>query len=226
MDSTTVLLILISTICVWAKDHDDLLNTCIDADSHKYLPGPESDLHGECVPYHERACCTQNTTTSFHVQDVWAGFTWNHCSGHVLSDTCKQWFLKDKCFYECSPNVGPWIVEHSIRIRNERFMHVPFCASQCSSWWAACRNDFTCLDNWSKGFNYSTGVNTCPTGKVCRPFHTVWPTASAFCEQVWGHSFKVVPDNQPCFKLDFTGSNPNDVVASYYFRQHQGSIFG
>ncbi|WAQ93687.1 FOLR2-like protein [Mya arenaria] len=226
MQTACLLLVFLTTNCVLAKDHDDYLNTCIDAENHKDVPGPEPDLHGQCAPWRDRACCAVNTTKGFHAQDVWLGFTWNHCEGHMLSDSCRQWFLKDLCFYECSPNVGPWIIERPIRIRNERFTNVPFCASQCNSWWAACSTDFTCWNDWGKGFNYSTGVNTCPSGTVCRPFHTVWPSAENFCEHIWDHSFRVVPDDQPCFKIDYTGRNPNDAVANYYFQNHQGNIFG
>lgn len=216
--------LLLYVIVISAKDHDDLLNTCLDADFHKELPEAEPLLHGECSPWQDRACCEDTNTVAFHTSDVWLGFTWNHCPGHVLSDTCRKWFLKDLCFYECSPNVGPWIVEHVIRIRNERFLNAPLCESQCNSWWEDCKNDFTCWAIWAKGFNYTTGINTCPTGTTCRPFQEVWTNATTFCSEVWNYSWKVVPDSEPCLSINFTGKNPNDAVAKYYYERNTISV--
>jgi len=37
------------------------------------------------------------------------GFNYNHCGpGKEMSDRCRKHFVQDLCFYECSPNVGPW----------------------------------------------------------------------------------------------------------------------
>ena len=62
---------------------------------------------------------------------------------------------------------------------------------------------------------YFPGTNTCPAGSQCRPFHQVYPNANAFCEQVWGHAWKVVPDSEPCMYtwFDPKHGNPNDKVA-------------
>ncbi|XP_045206368.2 folate receptor alpha-like [Mercenaria mercenaria] len=211
-------LLLLSYCCVvLCRDHPNILDTCFDAKYHKLKPVPEPNLHGLCSPWKSRACCESNTTLAFHLNDVWIGFTWNHCPGHNLSESCRNWFMKDLCFYECSPNTGPWITEHKISIRNERFQHTPLCTSQCTSWWEACKDDYTCLDNWGKGFNWTTGVNTCPVGTTCQLFSQMFKNnATAFCNQIWDYSWKVVPDTRPCMKINFTGTNPNDAVAEYY----------
>lgn len=65
----------------------------------------------QCKPWQSRACCEDNTTLAFHLNKVWLGFNMDHCPGHNLSDACRNWFLQDLCFYECSPNTGPWITE-------------------------------------------------------------------------------------------------------------------
>ncbi|XP_053380334.1 folate receptor beta-like [Mercenaria mercenaria] len=226
MFSTRLLALVSLCALVSTKEHPDLLNTCFDARYHKDTPSPEEELHGQCAPWKDRSCCYYNTTKAFHDSDVWLGFTYNHCGpDHSLSETCRQWFNKDMCFYDCSPNTGPWIVDNVIRIRNERFMHVPFCASQCNAWWEACKNEFTCHDTWGKGFNYSTGINTCPNGKICRPFAEIYENdATTFCEKIWYYSWKVVPDDQPCMKIDFTGKNPNDDVTKFYAGQRSGVL--
>ena len=46
-----------------------------------------------------------------------------------------------------------------MKIRNEKAYEIPLCKSDCDSWWNACRNDYTCLDNWGKGFDWSSGKN-------------------------------------------------------------------
>lgn len=35
-------------------------------------------------------------------------FSFTHCE--KLSTACEKHFKRDLCFYECSPNIGPWVV--------------------------------------------------------------------------------------------------------------------
>ncbi|XP_013420318.1 folate receptor gamma [Lingula anatina] len=192
----------------------DFLDTCMDAQSHKSKPGPEDSLHAECTPWKNRACCHKKTTEELHQNATWYKFTWGHCE--PLSDMCKRYFVRDLCFYECSPNVGPWLVQESRTWRKERMYHAPLCETDCNTWYNECKNEKTCLDNWSNGgFNFSSGVNTCPTGKPCKPFHEIFGNATNFCETIWDGSWKVTPDDKPCMKMwfDATKENPNDAVA-------------
>lgn len=194
------------------KTLDDFLNTCIDSKKHKTKPGPEDDLFKQCSPWKTRSCCTKENTIIMHNKSIlWHNFNMDH-SGR-LSDKCREQFLQDLCFYECSPNTGPWLQEVKMKIRNEKYFNVPLCKSECDNWWNACQNDMTCLDNWGKGFNWSSGVNVCPTGSVNKTFKETFGNAKTFCEQVWNYSWKVVPDSKPCMKIWFTGSNPNDEIA-------------
>ena len=32
---------------------------------------------------------------------------------------------------------------------------------------------------------------------------------SEFCDNIWGFSYKYVPDSEPCIVMDFEGDNPN-----------------
>ena len=58
------------------------------------------------------------------------------------------------------------------------------------------------------------GINKCPTGSTCRTFQEVFGNASSFCERIWDHGFKVVPDTEDCFRLWFSqDENPNEAVA-------------
>ncbi|XP_046563851.1 folate receptor gamma-like [Haliotis rubra] len=191
----------------------DYLNICLDGRHHKSEPGPEDAMFQQCTPWKKRSCCTSEVSKDLHLSENWLNFDWNHCGW--LSPQCRRHFLQDLCFYECSPNVGPWLVLDNKKIRNERFMHVPMCRSECDAWWEDCKNETTCLKNWSKGFNWTTGVNTCPEGKPCRPFHEIYRDSTTFCEGLWGESWKVMEKGQPCMYLWFSeeGDNPNDAIA-------------
>ncbi|KAL3878151.1 hypothetical protein ACJMK2_030522 [Sinanodonta woodiana] len=198
------------------KTQDDYLNICLDGQNHKSAPGPESDLMDKCKPWKNRSCCTKEVTELLHINNTWYNFDWNHC-GQPLSDRCRARFIEDLCFYECSPNVGPWLVKVEMKVRNEKFMHVPLCETECNEWWEDCKNDLTCLKNWGRGFIWKNGTNECPKEAKCKSFQDVYDGAKDFCENVWDHSWKVVPDDDPagCMVMWFdpTKENPNDAVA-------------
>ena len=63
----------------------------------------------QCAPWKDRSCCTDQITEDLHINPTWHNFNWNHCDP-PLSSTCEAWMRQDLCFYECSPNVGPWLV--------------------------------------------------------------------------------------------------------------------
>uniref|UniRef100_A0A803TJB1 Folate receptor-like domain-containing protein n=1 Tax=Anolis carolinensis TaxID=28377 RepID=A0A803TJB1_ANOCA len=67
----------------------------------------------QCSPWKELACCTANTSQAAH-QDVsyLYNFNWNHCG--IMTAKCKAHFIQDTCLYECSPNLGPWVVQVSL----------------------------------------------------------------------------------------------------------------
>ncbi|KAF0289787.1 Folate receptor alpha [Amphibalanus amphitrite] len=193
---------------------DDMLNWCLDGKHHKSRPGPEDKLHRFCSPWRERACCTANISRALHTSSL-HGFTYDHCPGRTMSAECRWYFQRDHCFYECSPNIGPWVTKVDMKIRNERFVDVPLCATHCTMWFEACKRDFTCTDNWTRNFRWKNGTNHCPAGAPCFTFEQVYQTADNFCEKVWDHSWKFTADTEPCMQLWFDPAqgNPNDAVA-------------
>ncbi|CAG0881905.1 unnamed protein product [Darwinula stevensoni] len=256
-----VLILLHFSWCSWGfspitDDPDKLLNWCIDAKYHKKEPGPEDVLHKHCEPWRNRACCTHNTTVELHNLDMY-GFQFNHCpkvGEGRLSPECVKHFMQDLCFYECSPNVGPWVIEvcslNNIactpadnpkkNIRRERFLDVPLCASDCNRWFEDCRNDYTCVENWSRDFEWTNGKARCPSGSTCRTFQEIYKNSSNFCEkviplltylstaeffQVWDHDWKYTADDEPCMRLWFSSDyNPNERVAQLRVRQLKGHV--
>ncbi|ODN02925.1 Folate receptor beta [Orchesella cincta] len=197
---------------------DELTNTCMDARNHKSKPGPEDSLHAQCSPWFNRSCCTTKTSIMTHTQNMY-NFQWSHCSQVApLSEKCLKHFRQDLCFYECSPNVGPWLVKVDMKIRKQRFINVPLCKSDCTAWFRDCSDDYTCTDNWGINFEWTKYGNRCPTGSICKKFREIYSNnATHFCETVWDHSWKVVEDNEHCMRLWFNpeNGNPNDAVARW-----------
>lgn len=71
-----------------------------------------------------------------------------------------------------------------MKIRKERFYNVPLCKNDCSNWYEACKNDFTCNDNWIRGWNWTSLGNTCPINLKCQKFSDVFHNSTNFCQKV------------------------------------------
>ncbi|XP_002130677.2 folate receptor gamma [Ciona intestinalis] len=218
LSSLLVLLCFLCT-CVLVDGSDkkatDILNTCLSSKHHKTQPGPEDNLF-KCSAWLNNSCCTNYTAQYVHGdgQPLY-NLNFSHCA--PMSDKCRNHFTNNNCFYECSPYLGPWITPQKVSYRHERMYKVPLCASQCNAWWQDCKDESTCVENWSTGFRWDKIGNHCPKNTVCRPFTNVYHNASHFCETVWGpDDFVVTPDHNYCMKISFTGPNPNVEVAYHY----------
>ncbi|KZS06035.1 Folate receptor gamma [Daphnia magna] len=208
------------------KDKRQLVNSCIDGNNHKREPGPEDSLHQQCSPWKNNSCCTGNTTVHAHGGKMY-GFNYNHCPNKKMSNKCLEHFVQDLCFYECSPNVGPWVqMVSSMKMRRERFLGVPLCATDCDDWFKACKDDFTCTDNWTLNFEWINGTNRCRPESECRTFSEIFQNSSNFCERVWDHSWKYTDNSEPCMRIWFDGSqgNPNENVARWKIQQSNSAV--
>ncbi|KAL4230396.1 folic acid receptor [Mactra antiquata] len=195
---------------------EEIMNACMLGISHKTSPGPESELFDKCKPWKKRSCCTESIAKDIHVNKTWYKMDWDHCG--KLSDKCRARFVQDLCFYECSPNVGPWLVKvDNMKIRKERFVNVPLCRNECDAWWEDCVDDLTCIENWARHFDWSSGIPQCPSNTQCRTFREVFKNSTNFCEKVWDHSWQVVEDTDPdgCFAMWWMegAENPNYEIA-------------
>lgn len=66
------------------------------------LPPPQ------CMPWKDNACCTRTTSWEAHLDEpLLFNFSMTHCG--LLTPLCHKHFIQAICFYECSPNLGPWI---------------------------------------------------------------------------------------------------------------------
>ncbi|UYV64180.1 FOLR1 [Cordylochernes scorpioides] len=148
--------LLLLPLALGQRSRDELLNWCLDAKNHKSKPGPEDVLFNQCSPWREKSCCTPQTTKDLHLTKMY-NMNYNHCpkpDGSDLSAKCFRHFIQDHCFYECEPNIGPWVNKTDRKMAEERFTNVPLCQSDCQSWFEACKDDYTCVDNWPKKLNF------------------------------------------------------------------------
>ena len=186
---------------------------CFDGTYQKQEPEPETAGLKQCDAWKSLSCCTVETAVQVAIDaSPLYNFNYSHCG--TLSEKCLAWFIKNHCFYECSPNIGPWIVPTNSSRRKERFKNLPLCKNDCDNWWDACKDDRTCVENWSKDFEWSTGANACPNNTDCKSFQSVFKNATYFCEHVYGpNDYKIVSKGE-CMRINFTGENPNDKVAN------------
>uniref|UniRef100_A0A452TM52 IZUMO1 receptor, JUNO n=1 Tax=Ursus maritimus TaxID=29073 RepID=A0A452TM52_URSMA len=139
---------------IWAGD--ELLNVCMNTKHHKREPGPEDKLYEECIPWQDNACCTAGTSWEAHLDaSLLYTFSLLHCG--VMMPGCEKHFLQAICFYECSPNLGPWIQKVRRLGRGERILDVPLCQEDCEQWWEDCRTSYTCKSNWHGDWDRSGG---------------------------------------------------------------------
>ncbi|XP_074160615.1 sperm-egg fusion protein Juno isoform X2 [Sminthopsis crassicaudata] len=198
----------------------ELLNVCMDAKHHKKEPGPENELHEQCIPWKDNACCTANTSREIHMDmSPLYNFNFGHCG--VMTPSCRKQFIQDACLYECSPNLGPWIQEVKSSWRKERFLKVPLCWEDCKEWWEDCRTSFTCKSTWNKDSAWIPGKNHCSAQALCHPFPHYFPTPDELCEKIWNNSYKATKEKRGsgrCIQMWFDPAqgNPNAAVAQFY----------
>uniref|UniRef100_A0A8C0KV13 IZUMO1 receptor, JUNO n=1 Tax=Canis lupus dingo TaxID=286419 RepID=A0A8C0KV13_CANLU len=139
---------------VWAGD--ELLNVCMKTKHHKREPGPEDKLYEECIPWAEKACCTASTSWHAHLDvSLLYNFSLLHCG--LMMPGCEEHFIQAVCFYECSPNLGPWIQKVGSSGQGERIRDAPLCREDCEQWWEDCRTSYTCRSDWLGSWDWSRG---------------------------------------------------------------------
>ncbi|EDL78457.1 rCG31683, isoform CRA_a [Rattus norvegicus] len=198
-----------------------LLNVCMNSKHHKQEPGPEDKLYFECMPWKDNACCTRDTSWEAHLDEpLLFNFSMTHCG--LLTPLCHKHFIQAICFYECSPNLGPWIQPVvPNRQEEQRLWDVPLCLEDCEEWWKDCRTSHTCKADWLHGWVWDQGKNGCPAHAPCLPFSDYFPTPADLCEKIWNNTFKASPERRNsgrCLQKWFepTHGNPNVEVALHF----------
>lgn len=197
-------------LCIESATVDELLNKCISSNSHKNVPAKEGKaMESEhCTPWQNRSCCTWNTTQDIDRDGVLSlyNIVLDQCPKQqtVMSEKCKQHFKRDTCFYECSPNLGPWIVDMALpkKTRKDRFLAVPLCKADCDLWYSDCSEDYTCNDNWAKNWNWTNKGTPQMCTKQCKKFKEYFASAKTFCENLFDGSYAYhAKDDGECMNL-------------------------
>lgn len=139
----------------------------------------------KCDPWKQYSCCTEQTSVSAHGLPNHYKFNYNHCPNRPMSEKCQKHFIQDLCFYECEPFVKPWVVKTNRSFARERIFKVPICASDCQLWWSDCKDDYTCVYNWARGFQWNNSSNVCPPKAECKTIKEVYRNAQDFCEKAF-----------------------------------------
>ena len=227
MSLSDILYILLAVLSIVYQVYGDViprgeeyLHRCLSGKHHKKEPSSEGAImKAHCKMHQSKSCCTWNTTEQIHQDGVLSlyNIVWDQCP-HIknMSDACKAHFQKDTCFYECSPNLGPWIqpVTNS-KTRKERIMNVPLCASQCIDWYHDCMFDYTCNDNWGLNWNWKKKgtIDMCPKSKSCKTIKEYFPDPQVFCEKIFNYSFKYETDESNHKCMSFSNVEENAIVA-------------
>lgn len=217
--------IVMVTAAITEKQIDEYLDICIDSKHHKDKPGPETDEFKHCTPWKKGSCCKANTTANIARDGAFTLYRmkWNQCdSVKPLSAQCKKFLERDTCLYECSPNMGPWIVTvQNSKTRRQKFSNVPLCASDCDAWFEACKDDYTCSDNWGniKSWNWTKTGNECK--KPCKTFKEYYGDPIKFCNKLFNYSFKYTSGKpgEDCMVMWPTSTSTNELVARKYAKK-------
>ncbi|XP_065828985.1 folate receptor gamma-like [Oscarella lobularis] len=178
--------------------------TCIPSGYyHKPEPSNETSANftGACATWKSHSCCTTQTAQLIDARgdrDLY-DFHWDDCD--TISPACEYYLKAESCFYECSPDLGPYSAGGG------KIRHVPICADYCDAWFEACRSIKLCAANWLEDFVQEKNgtryhcVNR--TQAACRTFEQTYTNGKGLCEIMWGQSFRYeTSTSATCFRMD------------------------
>ena len=218
-------LILLAVFAYGATTNTGFVYKCMDAKYHKDAPSKEGmALVGGCEPWTDYSCCTAETSEKIRADVLMSLYKMvlDQCPTiKPMSEKCKQHFKHDTCFYECSPNLGPWIERDRVSkyTRRERFMHVPLCADVCDQWFQDCKDDYTCSGNWGDitSWNWKKKGSPEMCTQPCKTFSEYYKNPRTFCAKIFNHSFKYGSNNRSeCMQLWPQSWRDNLAVAKLY----------
>lgn len=85
------------------------------------------------------------------------------------SKRCQKYMMKEECFYQCEPT----LIRYQRVGRKDAVTKVPICFDYCDSWFEACKNEKTCVENWETGFVKVGHHYACPNNSKCTTFKKV-----------------------------------------------------
>jgi len=213
-----------------ATSNVEFVHKCIDSRYHKTTPGKEGvEFVGSCKPWTNYSCCTANTSSKIHADVLYSlhKMVLDQCPTiKNMSSKCREHFKHDTCFYECSPNLSPWIVRDGVSkvTRKERAMHIPLCADDCDQWFHDCKDDYTCSGNWgnSSSWNWKKKGSPEMCTQPCKTFSEYYKNPKTFCEKIFNYSFAYGSNNRSeCMQLWPKSWEDNLPVAKFYAKLKQ-----
>lgn len=148
-----------------------------------------------CKAYKDETCCTPETDREIRAggERLVDGTRWDMCGR--LSPKCSKFHHLETCRYECSPDLGDYIVEG--KHGSDAFRKIPICASFCDAWYEACKNDLVCGKNWNTDLSWGKKQgNYCK--KPCKTYEAYYGSGHELCNNIWGDAMFYSTDRTKC----------------------------
>ncbi|XP_015774952.1 PREDICTED: riboflavin-binding protein-like isoform X1 [Acropora digitifera] len=183
---------------------------CIDGPYHKPSPSPETNEFKTCHAYKDNSCCTAEFTVELVANETknLYNHSWHRCG--QLSEKCQQFWVKQECFYQCSP----YVYKYAIPNVKGAITGVPVCSGFCDEWYEACKMDQICVENILEDYNFtSNGENFCPSDKNCTTYELMYGNGKNLCEKMWASSYIYTQPNADYSNcLMMNGSIPHNAT--------------
>ena len=88
-------------------------------------------------------------------------------------------------------------------------MNVPVCMEYCDAWFDACKDDYTCFENWLEEYESALTLTNCSAPYTCRTFREVYRNGKGLCDTIWGTDYVYSTDPDNCTVMTFNNSMPN-----------------
>lgn len=189
---------------------------CIEGDWHKKSPSPETAEFKTCHAFKSSSCCNAKFTAELMANETrnLYNHSWHRCG--TLSAKCQSFWVKQECFYQCSPKVYQW---KNPKIKGA-LKGVPVCSGFCDAWFEACKDDQICVENVLEDYNFTVHQeNYCPGDRECESYQAMYGNGKNLCEKMWGESYNYTQPNDNysnCLMMDpsmtYTQATPKPTV--------------
>jgi len=171
-------------------------DACVGATYHLDAPSDVA-IEGVCSSFSGDSCCSATTAAIINdaTNTTLYNFDYSHCG--PISKQCEVFLQMEECFYECSPELAPWISEGPF---GPILVGVPICGNFCDEWFAACKDELTCATDWLDFeqeedldgffFNYETYEIYCTEESECLTFAERYGNGEGLCNTMWANSFQ------------------------------------
>ena len=180
-------------------------------------PSPPKALNGSscnCASYTGQSCCTDAYAAAAKKGSaaIYTNWTFGQC-GKPMSAACAAFFDAQECSFGCDPRLS--------KMHNDIYSGgpaIPICSKFADAWWSACKNDFTCLNNFI--FNPDPVV-----GYGCRPKSVGAPFQDCKTYQdTWGDAITFMGGTAAQPKVGVWGSTYTYNTSSAWFVHRGASV--